>query len=95
MYPTLTSASGSTFFENPIINRYKAVADQTLAGIKVGFGPAFDDGPNPYAGPMFASHEIEKALQSVLVGGVSVNSALATANQNVQSLFTDIRSRVG
>lgn len=94
MYPTLTKATGDTFFENPIINQYKAVADQTLTGIKVGFEPGFDDGPNPYAGPLFASHEIEKALQSVLVGGVSVNAALATAHTNVQSLFDDITSRI-
>jgi multiple sugar transport system substrate-binding protein len=94
MFPTLNSATGPAFYDNPVIQQHDAIVKQTLAGVKTGSNPGFDDGPNPYAGPLFASHEIEKALQSVLVSGTSVDSALKSANSAVQSLFDDVKSRI-
>ncbi|WP_416900830.1 ABC transporter substrate-binding protein [Micromonospora echinospora] len=95
MFPTLTAASGDEFFGNPTIKKYEPTVRQTLTGIKEGSAPGFEDGPNPYAGPAISGHAIEKALQSILVGGVSVTDALSRANKELQATFDTVRTRTG
>ncbi len=95
MFPALASANSPEFFDEPTIAKYETTAQQTLTGVEEGSPPGFEDGPNPYAGPVFNSHVIEQMLQNVLVGGADVDSALATANQTVQATLDDISSRLG
>ncbi|NEE03478.1 ABC transporter substrate-binding protein [Phytoactinopolyspora halotolerans] len=95
MFPALASANSPEFFAEPTIAKYEATAQQTLAGVEEGSPPGFEDGPNPYTGPVFNSHAIEQMLQNILVGGADVDSALATANQTVQATLDDISSRLG
>ena len=93
MFPSLEAANTDAFFDEPTIKKFQATAEQTIVGIHDGFAPGFEDGPNPYAGPLYASHEIEKALLS-MINGTPVKDALATADIAVQSLFDDISSRL-
>jgi multiple sugar transport system substrate-binding protein len=94
MFPVLTSASGPEFFDESTIQTYQATAEQTITGVAEGFAPGFEDGPNPYAGPVFSSHVIEQALQSILVGGANVEGALSAANQTLQATLDDVSSRL-
>lgn len=95
MFPSLAAANGPAFFDHPTITQYQATAQQTMTGVEEGFAPGFEDGPSPYAGPVFASHVIEQALQSILVGGASVEGALSAANQTLQSTLDSVSSRLG
>lgn len=95
MFPALADANSPAFFDEPTIAKYEATAQQTLTGVAEGSPPGFEDGPNPYAGPVFNGHVVEQMLQNILVGGADVDSALATANQTIQSTLDDVSSRLG
>lgn len=95
MFPALKSAGGDSFYSNATIKKYQATAAQTLKGVEEGSAPGFESGPNPYAGAAFSGHAIEKALQSILVGNVSVADALATANKAMQATFDTVTARAG
>jgi multiple sugar transport system substrate-binding protein len=94
MFPTRASA-GDAFYGNPTIKKYEATVKQTLTGVEEGSAPGFENGPNPYAGVAFSGHAIEKALQSIIVGGVSVADALGTANKELQATFDAVTARGG
>lgn len=93
-FPATKDGSGSEFYANETITRYKGAVDATIEGIAEGAAPGFEDGANPYSGSFFSAGRIEKALQDVAFNGISAADAMKSAQDDLQTTLDGITERL-
>ena len=95
-FPATTNIDIDAFYKDPLISRYKdTVVKQTIVGIEEGSIAGFEDGPNPYIGPILDAKISEVLLQDVAFGGMGVNEALAKAAAASDKIVARIKSQIG
>ena len=95
MFPSLKSAEGPAFFENPTIQRFRNVVDVTLKGLDDTSLAGMENGLNPWAGPVFSSNVIEDMFQRILLRNEPVDQAIATTSKSIEKVVGDVRTRFG
>ncbi len=93
MFPSLAKAT-TKFLDEPTISQHRKIADITLKGVQDGSGPGFDFGPNPWAGPAFASHQVELMMQSILLQNTPVEQAVADTARQLGQVISGVKSKL-
>ncbi|MDF2809637.1 MAG: hypothetical protein K0S56_668 [Microvirga sp.] len=93
MFPSLKSAEGPAFFENPTIQRFRNVVDVTLKGLEDTSLAGMENGLNPWSGPVFSSNVIEDMFQRILLRNEPIDQAVATTSKMIEKVVGDVRTR--
>lgn len=95
-FPATTNIDTDAFYADPLISRYKdTVVKQTLAGIQEGSVAGFEDGANPYIGPILDAKISEVLLQDIAFGGVGLDAAIEKASAASNEIVTRITAQIG
>ncbi|MBZ2194671.1 ABC transporter substrate-binding protein [Occultella gossypii] len=94
-FPATTNIDTDAFFGEPLIAQYKdTVVAQTLAGIDEGSVAGFEDGPNPFIGPILDAKISEVMIQDIAFGGMGVDAALEKAAAAADEIVARIQSQI-
>ncbi|SEQ22785.1 carbohydrate ABC transporter substrate-binding protein, CUT1 family [Faunimonas pinastri] len=95
MFPTTVATSGDVFFSNPVISRFRHVADVSVEALKHATLFCSDDGGiNPFSSPVLSSRIVEDMLARIVLNNTPVKDAIGGAQQQMADLTGMLKRRL-